>query len=201
MRLAWSYILALLLAGCSAGLELSVDLRSDLRAGEEVALAARPVTVSQFTIDAIHRAPHEAPECLDVDVRVTVSSGTYVRALARDLGAALGVGGHLTALRRTRVGGYAVGSAHTLDDLAAVAGAGRPLPLIPLGEAARAALPTRLLTEAEARTLSFGQRLPSLDPGRSTPVAALDPSGQLVAVLDESRSTTRSLVVFTPASS
>ena len=70
-----------------------------------------------------------------------------------------------------------------------------------LGEAARAALPTRLLTEAEARTLSFGQRLPSLDPGRSTPVAALDPSGQLVAVLDESRSATRSLVVFTPASS
>ena len=172
-----------------------------VRAGEEVALAARPVTVSQFTIDAIHRAPHEAPECLDVDVRVTVSSGTYVRALARDLGAALGVGGHLTALRRTRVGGYAVGSAHTLDDLAAVAGGGRPLPLVAVGEAARAALPTRLLTEAEARTLSFGQRLPSLDPGRSTPVAALDPSGQLVAVLDESRSTTRSLVVFTPASS
>jgi tRNA pseudouridine synthase B (EC 4.2.1.70) len=63
-----------------------------VRAGEEVALAARPVTVSQFTIDAIHRAPHEAPECLDVDVRVTVSSGTYVRALARDLGAALGWG-------------------------------------------------------------------------------------------------------------
>lgn len=172
-----------------------------VRAGEAVDLAARPVHVAVFDVDAITRAPADAPDGIDLDVHVTVSSGTYVRALARDLGTALGVGGHLTALRRTRVGGYGLDRAHDLSDLEALVEAGEPLPVLPLAQAAAAILPTRDLTEAEARALSFGQRIPSRDPGRREPVAALGPEGTLVAVVDESRSTTRSLVVFAPASS
>ena len=84
---------------------------------------------------------------------VACSSGTYIRALARDLGAALGVGGHLTALRRTRVGPYELGAARTLEQLEA------SLQVIPLAEAAAAAFPRRDLTEDEARLVAHGGRL------------------------------------------
>lgn len=171
------------------------------RAGEDVVIAARPVRVDRFDVTAMRRAPEDAPHCLDLDVSVTVSSGTYVRALARDLGAALGVGGHLTALRRTRVGGFTLASAASLETLATVVEEGGALPFIALADAAAAALPVRRLTDAEARALSYGQRIPSVEPGRREPVAALGEDGTLVAVLDESRSTSRSLVVFAPASS
>ena len=110
---------------------------------------------------------------LDVDVEVTVSSGTYVRALARDLGAALGCGGHLTALRRTRVGGFAIADAHPLADLEARQG--EPMPVTPLADAARAAFVVREVDEAQARTLGYGQRLESEVPGRTEPVAAIAP--------------------------
>ena len=83
------------------------------RAGEAPALAARPVTVYEFTVTAIR----QVGDYLDLDATVRCSSGTYIRALARDLGAALGTGGHLTALRRTAVGPYTVAMAHTLNDL------------------------------------------------------------------------------------
>ncbi len=92
-----------------------------VRAGEEVELAARPVTVSRFELLAVRRADG----VLDLDVLVECSSGTYIRALARDLGAALGVGGHLTALRRTRVGPFGLAEAHTLPELEELVGAGR----------------------------------------------------------------------------
>jgi tRNA pseudouridine55 synthase len=130
---------------------------------------------------------------------VTVSSGTYVRALARDLGTALGTGGHLTALRRTRVGGFPIDDAHPLAELEARQG--ERMPVTPLAQAARAAFAVREVDEAQARTLGFGQRLPSAEPGRTEPVAAIGPDGTLVAMLDESRATARSLVVFSPASS
>ena len=110
---------------------------------------------------------------LDVDVEVTVSSGTYVRALARDLGAALGCGGHLTALRRTRVGGFAIADAHPLADLEARQG--ERMPVTPLADAARAAFAVREVDEAQARTLGYGQRLESAVPGRTEPVAAIAP--------------------------
>src|SRR3954471_16302733 len=87
-----------------------------VRAGEDVALPARPVTVAEFTL-LDRRIPEDAEGALDLDVRGTCSSGTYTRALARDLGAALGVGGHLTALRRTAVGPFEVADATALDDL------------------------------------------------------------------------------------
>lgn len=90
-----------------------------VRAGEDVALPPRPVTVHRFDVTGTRRAEQDGAPVLDVDVVVTCSSGTYVRALARDVGARLGVGGHLTALRRTRVGAYGLDVARPLEDLAA----------------------------------------------------------------------------------
>lgn len=170
-----------------------------VRAGESVDLPARPVTVSRFEIGDLRHEQVDGTAVLDVDVAVTVSSGTYVRALARDLGAALGTGGHLTALRRTRVGGFMIGDAHPLADLEARQG--ERMPVTPLAQAARAAFVVREVDDAEARTIGYGQRLPSAVPGRVEPVAAIAPDGRLVAMLDESRPTARSLVVFSPSTS
>lgn len=172
-----------------------------VRAGESVELAPRPVTVSRFEVGGLRVAEADGVAVLDVDVEVTVSSGTYVRALARDLGAALGTGGHLTALRRTRVGGFGIDDAHPLAELEERLAAGTPMPVTPVAEAARSSLAVREVDAAQARTLGFGQRLASEVPGRTEPVAAIGPDGTLVAVLDESRSTARSLVVFAPAMS
>lgn len=172
-----------------------------VRSGEEVELAARPVTVS--TVEVRESRPTKGDDgtpVLDLDVRVVVSSGTYVRALARDLGEALGVGGHLTALRRTRVGGYSLDGAVDLEELSALAeDPEQPMPLVPLSDAAAASLPVRRVDAEQARTLGYGQRVPSEVPGRSEPVAAIGPDGALVAVLDESRAQARAHVVFAPA--
>jgi tRNA pseudouridine55 synthase len=135
---------------------------------------------------------HEGHPSSDLDVAVHVSSGTYVRALARDLGEALGVGGHLTALRRTRVGPYGLERARTLDALA------EELVVLPLADAASAVLPVRRLSEAEATTLRYGQRLPASSLGEG-PVAALGPRGDLVAVLEDRGGQARSLLVVPPA--
>ncbi|WP_134773646.1 tRNA pseudouridine(55) synthase TruB [Ornithinimicrobium flavum] len=177
-----------------------------VRSGEDVQLAARPVRVTRFEVLTLRRAgEHDrqgAPVpggLLDVDVEVEVSSGTYVRALARDLGAALGVGGHLTALRRTRVGGLGLDRAVSLEQLDPEVGPGPAAQLVDLADAARSALPARELTAQEARALGYGQRIPSERPGREGPVAAFAPDGTLVAVLDESRPDARPHVVLAPA--
>jgi tRNA pseudouridine55 synthase len=171
-----------------------------VRSGEDVELAARPVTVSRFDVLDTRSADAQGVPVLDVDVVVTVSSGTYVRALARDLGAALGVGGHLTALRRTRVGAFDLGQAHSLEALGALEGP-EAVPVTPLALAARAQFAVRELTEEQARTIGYGQRVDSAQPGRTEPVAALAPDGTLVAMLDESGAKARSHVVFAPAGS
>ncbi len=155
------------------------------RAGETPELAARTVTVREFAIDATR----QAGDLLDVDVRVTCSSGTYIRALARDLGAALGVGGHLTALRRTRVGPYLASDASTLDELA------RGIEVVPLAAAAAAVFPRRDLTEAQARALGHGIRLDATGTG-DVPVAAFSPDGSLIALLTDTDGQARSLAVF-----
>ena len=130
-----------------------------VRAGEDVELAARPVTVSRFDVHDVRPArTDDGSPVLDVDVTVVVSSGTYVRALARDLGAGLGVGGHLTALRRTRVGGYGLDVARSLDDLGALP-MDAPIDVVPLADAARATFPVRELSDDEARALSYGQSI------------------------------------------
>ncbi len=160
-----------------------------VRAGEDVALAARPVTVTRFAALAF-RADGDL---LDVDVAVECSSGTYVRALARDLGAALGTGGHLTALRRTRVGPFTMDAAHTLEELAGLAD---PVTL-PLPDAVRSAMPVRELSADEARELGFGR---SLDAGgHPGTYAAIGPDGVVVALLQDGEGRARPVLVFTPA--
>jgi tRNA pseudouridine55 synthase len=161
-----------------------------VRAGETVALDARPVTVHRFTATA-HTRP--TPDLLDVDVDVECSSGTYVRALARDLGAALGVGGHLTALRRTRVGPFTIAQANTLDDLA---GKDDPVPL-PLAEAVRVAFPARDIDAEEAAELSYGRPLAAR--GQVGVHGAFAPDGSVVALLHEKDGTARPVLVFAPA--
>ena len=145
-----------------------------VRAGEEVQLAARQVTVSRFDI----LADRVGEGVRDLDVVVDCSSGTYIRALARDLGEALGVGGHLTALRRTRVGGFDLVDATALDDLADA------VPLTP-ADAARRVMPVLEVTADEARDLRHGKRLHGAAARlAAAEVAAIDPHGELVGVLE-----------------
>ncbi|WP_091033630.1 tRNA pseudouridine(55) synthase TruB [Microbacterium oxydans] len=148
-----------------------------VRAGEEVVLAARNVVVSRF--DVSERRRQEG--FLDLDVIVDCSSGTYIRSLARDLGAALGVGGHLTALRRTRVGPFVVGDAVGIDGLE---GAHTLTP----AEAAGRILPVLEVSADEARDLRHGKRLQGQagrfdGPGAVT--AAIDPDGALVGIVEK----------------
>ncbi len=158
------------------------------RAGAAPELKPRPVTVYEFTVTAIR----PAGDMVDVDATVRCSSGTYIRALARDLGAALGTGGHLTALRRTRVGGYGLAAARTLDQLA------ERFEVMPLAQAAAAAFPRRDLSADEARRLAHGGRLAAASPppGPDHPTAAFAPDGSLVALLTEQSGQARPLVVF-----
>lgn len=171
-----------------------------VRAGEDVELPARPVTVSRFEVLATREGEVDGIPVLDVDVEVTVSSGTYVRALARDLGSALGVGGHLTALRRTRVGAFTLDRAHGLEALGEV-GDPEQIPVTPLADAARAQFTVRVLTAEETTAVGYGQRVESAHEGRTEPVAAFAPDGRLVAMLDESGPKARAHVVFAPAGS
>ena len=174
-----------------------------VRAGEDVELPARPVTVSRFEVLATRAGDVDGIPVLDVDVEVTVSSGTYVRALARDLGASLGVGGHLTALRRTRVGAFTLDGAHDLSALGELLDAegAEAMPVTPLAAAARAQFAVRELTPEETTAVGYGQRPESAQPGRTEPVAAFAPDGRLVAMLDESGPKARAHVVFAPAGS
>ncbi|WP_082909318.1 tRNA pseudouridine(55) synthase TruB [Mycolicibacterium iranicum] len=158
------------------------------REGQAVQLPARPVRIDRFDLIAVR----PAGEFVDVDVVVDCSSGTYVRALARDVGAALGVGGHLTALRRTRVGGFGLDQARTLDELAE-----RAALSYSLDEACLQAFPKRDLNEAEVVDVSHGRPLP---PGGIDGVyAATAPDGRVMALLQDSCSRTKSVVVIRPA--
>jgi len=160
-----------------------------VRSGEAVELAARPVTVQRF--EAVGFRPD--PPLLDVDVEVECSSGTYVRALARDLGAALGVGGHLTALRRTRVGPFTLEQARPLDVLAEM---DDPVTL-PLPAAVRASLPGRDISDADGIALSFGKSLDAV--GIDGTYGAFTSDGDVVALLSEGDGKARPVLVFRPA--
>lgn len=172
-----------------------------VRAGEDVALAARPVTIARFAVHElrpVRDADGSGVAALDLDVTVVCSSGTYIRALARDLGAGLGVGGHLTALRRTRVGGYGIDGARSLDELDSWP-ADVPLDTLPLADAARATFPVRDLTEDETRALSYGKRIPAGGAGAGVTVAAVSPDGVLVALLEDRGPHARPVLVFAAA--
>jgi tRNA pseudouridine55 synthase len=153
-----------------------------VRGGDEVKLAARPVTVSRFDVLGIERVG----EFVDVRAVIDCSSGTYIRALARDLGAALGVGGHLTALRRTRIGSYRLEDAKTLEDA---------LEVTSMEVAARSQFACLKLDEQQAIDLIHGKRIKAGEQ-LSEPVAAFAPDGHLLAMLTRSGSQYKSLVVF-----
>ncbi len=168
-----------------------------VRGGEQVELKPRSVMVSRFEVLNQRSTTAGDLPVVDLDVEVEVSSGTYIRALARDLGAVLGTGGHLTALRRTRIGRFEVADGNELGDLSRMHEEGEPLPVAALADAARAAFPVRELDQEEEQDLRHGKRLDT--PVQSPqPIAGLGRGGDLVAILDASESTTRSLVVFPP---
>ena len=158
------------------------------REGKSVELAPRQVRIERFDVLAIrHVGDH-----LDVDVEVDCSSGTYIRALARDVGVALGVGGHLTALRRTRVGRFGLDEARTLDELADA-----PRLSYPLDEACLLGFPRRDLTADEAESAGHGR---ALEPaGIDGVYAATAPDGRVIALLSDEGTRTRSVVVIRPA--
>ncbi|HNM84178.1 MAG TPA: tRNA pseudouridine(55) synthase TruB [Mycobacterium sp.] len=158
------------------------------REGHDVELAARRVRIDRFDIVSIRRHG----DLVDVDVTVDCSSGTYIRALARDVGAALGVGGHLTALRRTRVGGYGLDQARSLEQLAE-----RPELSYTLDEACLLAFPRRDITAAQAEDAGHGRSLPAA--GIEGVYAATDSRGRVIALLPDEGSATKSVVVIRPA--
>lgn len=162
-----------------------------VRDGETVALAARRVTISRLAVLAVRR---DQPAVVDVDVDLTCSSGTYVRAVARDAGLALGVGGHLTALRRTAVGGFALTEAATLAELEERA---PDVVALPLAAAAGRFFPRRDASADEAKVLSHGG---PLDPaGIAGPYAVFDPAGGLIAIVSERDGRARAEIVLAPA--
>ncbi|MEH3142933.1 MAG: tRNA pseudouridine(55) synthase TruB [Mycobacterium kyogaense] len=159
-----------------------------VRDGEAVELAARPVRIDRFDVLAVRRQG----DVVDVDVTVDCSSGTYIRALARDVGAALGVGGHLTALRRTRVGRFGLDHARTLDQLAEA-----PTLSYSLDDACLQAFARRDLTDAEAVDTGHGR--PLAPAGVDGIYAATAPDGRVMALLRDAGSKTTSVVVIRPA--
>ena len=159
-----------------------------VRAGEEVDLPSREVTVSKFEVIGEIRFENEY---IEFDVVVDCSSGTYIRALARDLGNDLGIGGHLTALRRTRIGEFDLATAFDFSD-------GSPLTIIDLAEAAQTSLPFKEISSQDEIDLRFGKRI-SGAADRPTAVLA---SGELVAVVEPADpNSLKSLVVFSKGES
>ena len=161
-----------------------------VRAGEQVELAARRVRIDR--IDALGLT--RSDDVTDVAVSVHCSTGTYVRSIARDLGELLGVGGHLTRLRRTAVGAFGLDQAHTLDELA------DRYEQLPLEEVARASFPTYELDEQQATDVGFGRKL-SLDLGtpgdEGGPVALFAPDGTFLALYEQQDELARAVAVFT----
>ena len=158
------------------------------RSGEQVELTARPVTIHAFELLASRRDG----DLVDLDVRVACSSGTYIRALARDLGAGLDVGGHLTALRRTRVGPFAVADAVQLPDPREHPDAVAPGLLEPADVAAQL-FPVVHLDADQTRDLAHGKRV-ELDEPDADLAAALTPDGRLAALIELRRGRARVLL-------
>ena len=157
------------------------------REGRTVELAARPVRIDRFEMLALRRG-----RFIDLDVVVDCSSGTYIRALARDLGDALAVGGHLIALRRTRVGRFGLDQARSLDELAE-----RPQLSFTLDEACLQMFPRRDLAAEEADAAANGRALTAA--GIDGVYAAQDAGGRVIALLRDDGPRTKSVVVIRPA--
>lgn len=159
-----------------------------IRDGEDVSLPARQVTVDRFEVTAERRVG----DVLDLDVEVDCSSGTYVRALARDLGAVLEVGGHLTALRRTRVGPFGLEHARPLADIQEA-----PAVSLDIDRSVRIAFPLREITADEAESISQGRWLRPI--GMKGVYGVVDPDGRVIALVKESGRRAASVMVVRPA--
>ncbi|PSL01133.1 tRNA pseudouridine55 synthase [Haloactinopolyspora alba] len=156
-----------------------------VRSGEDVQLPARPVTVHRFDVTGLHRDGGY----LDVQAQVVCTSGTYVRALARDLGESLGVGGHLTALRRTAVGPYRIEAARSLDELA------ERFDMMSMADAAAESFPRVDVDEETARRVSHGVPLPATGKGPG-PVAVFGPDGTLLSLAEDRGPRAKHVAVF-----
>ena len=146
-----------------------------VRAGDQVDLPARPVQVERFISVASRASEVSGVGVLDLDVEVECSTGTYIRALARDLGSALGVGGHLTALRRTRVGSFRVDEAQTFD------AAEQGLQVLPLDRLVQDFFPALIMSEAQVSHIRHGRRLANLTLP-DNPTALLDETDHFLAL-------------------
>ena len=146
-----------------------------VRAGQSVELSERPVTIRRFDLLGRRELEVDGVSCVDLSVVVECSSGTYIRALARDLGAALGVGGHLTSLRRTRVGAFTLDEAQTLEE------AERGLRIMPLDRVVRSSFPTLTVNETQASQIRNGRRLAGVILPDGT-TALLDQAGHFLAL-------------------
>jgi tRNA pseudouridine55 synthase len=156
-----------------------------VRAGEEVALKARSVTVSRYDIHDVR----PVSSGLEVDISVDCSSGTYIRALARDLGAELGVGGHLTALRRTRVGAFDLSGAHTLESLA------HSFEWLPISEVAAGTFPRYDADAEQAAAIRTGRPLSGLRLAAGQ-TAMFDPTGTFLALYEPHGPVAKPTAVF-----
>ncbi len=150
-----------------------------VRDGEQVELKARPVTIHDLTVHAV-----DLPE---VRISVRCSSGTYIRAIARDAGAALGVGGHLSALRRTAVGPFDLDVAATLDELA------EGFAVLPIAQAARSSFVCLDLEQSDADDVRFGR---ALDLPLDGLTALFDPAGEFLALYEPKDGRARAVAVF-----
>lgn len=151
-----------------------------VRAGEQVELKRRPVTIHEFTIGQPRAAAEaDGTRVIDIDATVRCSTGTYIRALARDLGSALGVGGHLTALRRTHVGPFSVDDAGTIEQLVAREG----VRILEPAAVARTLFPELALSEQQTADLGHGKRVEVVDLADAPLVAAIAPDGRLVGLV------------------
>ncbi|MGI8433937.1 MAG: tRNA pseudouridine(55) synthase TruB [Nocardioidaceae bacterium] len=160
-----------------------------VRAGDEVRLAPRPVRVTRFDVLAVRRRGG----FVDVDVDVECSTGTYVRALARDVGDRLGVGGHLTALRRTRVGPYPLESAFGLESLSDRVA--EELPVVPLVQAAHDNFATHVLSDDQVVAVRNGRAV-TTDLGATGPVAVFDAGGEFLALYEHKGEIAKAVAVF-----
>jgi tRNA pseudouridine55 synthase len=154
-----------------------------VRDGEQVELKARPVTVHELSVGSVRLGDDH----VDVDVSLRCSSGTYVRAIARDAGALLGVGGHLTALRRTAVGQFDLAAAATLEELS------ETFRMVPIAEAARASFPGVDLDDAQAADVRFGRALDLTLDGLT---AVFAPDGEFLALYEPRDGSARAAAVF-----
>ncbi|WP_426244073.1 tRNA pseudouridine(55) synthase TruB [Nocardioides sp. LHG3406-4] len=156
-----------------------------VRDGEAVELPARPVSIHELTVHEV--SPATDDQCVDVEVSVRCSSGTYIRAIARDLGERLGVGGHLTALRRTAVGRFGLSVAHTLEELA------ESFAVVSLEDTARATFASVVLDAEEATDVRVGRQLDRTLPGLC---AVFAPDGEFLALYEPAGDRARPVAVF-----